>query len=202
MKVRIARRFEEGRHDELMLDDPRGPAALEPSSGATPALNLPASQSSDKTALNSHMCRHSPSSSRRPPRDVGVVLCHLGHCCGDSSGVRAAELGDVWFTWQLPAASTLVVLQSSDAGTLGPLIHAVNDCAYRDGIRVRTRSVDDRGRALTFVTSSLPPARPTPGDPAGKLVAPAMSGAVIRTHPTHASFDSPIGRRPVASSTH
>lgn len=108
------------------------------------------------------MCTHSPSVGVLPPRilrSVPVVLCGLGHCCAGPCGHLGPALGDVWFTWKrADLATTLVVLQSKDASALHPLVHAVNNCAHKHRIRVRTRGIDDRGHALAVVSAS--PQRP------------------------------------------
>lgn len=139
------------------------------------------------------MCAHSLSVHQQallPPRAVGslgVVLCGLGHCCTASCSVLAPALGDVWFTWQrTPSLTSLVVLQSNQTGALAALVHAVNNCTYKDRIRVRTRSIDDRGHAITLVTSSPPPHLPPwvhPPDPSVSLRRPARPSAPTRRTP-------------------
>lgn len=85
-------------------------------------------------------------------RHLSSVLCRLGHCCDGPCDLLSPALGTVWFTWQREGiATTLVVLESNDSSALSPLVHAVNSCARDARIRIRTRGIDDRGRALSVI---------------------------------------------------
>lgn len=104
------------------------------------------------------MCIHSRSVDVLPQhsldvRSLTLVLCSLGHCCVGPCASVADALGDVWFTWRRnDGANTLVVLESDNWSALRPLIHAVNNCAHEDRILLRTRGIDDRGRALAAIS--------------------------------------------------
>lgn len=132
------------------------------------------------------MCAHSrPLGSAQPNRSpcLAVVLCGLGHCCAGPCGLLSPALGDVWFTWHRNGlATTLVVLESNDSSMLSPLVHAVNNCAHKDRIRVRTRGIDDRGRALAAITFPLQRGHFTIGDPNGRPRSRVADSVVSSVH--------------------
>lgn len=107
-------------------------------------------------------------------RSLHVALYRVGHVCTGPCSLFSPALGHVWFTWP---ALTLIVLQSEEISLHGSFLRAVNRCALKDHIRVRARSVDDRGHALAAMSSSAQRRNRTPLDATGRPILGASIGA-------------------------